>query len=483
MSSPSVTPVSSSADSSAVYADDRSPCYECQCNCHCITFLHPAQKLQVKPSSADSATTPPSEVKYHVLRLRPSVQGDLYPLMCLFRNTATHTPGRLGREPDEMNVEYIQEMIDTNKQWKRYNIRDSFEQDQQAQKRLVDADEEAEQVEPLHGLMILVEVLQENVTLTPELTQKYPFYTKDLIQRTMNGPQSQTNHSACSCVDCPACPTTLSSPASRYDTSSAAFAPPALLGAIKVLRVGPHRCFFHILCDVTIAVAPAYQSLGVGGILVECFQTIISTCRAFTHIGRVELIARESHMAIRRWYELKGFRQQGRLQHKIHHFLAVHPQETIQQYVAQVQQNQEKAGLTVIEPVVLPNRIVQSEATPIDFHTSNHPLPPWDQHPAPLLLTNAVTVSTGSTSPSATQPTTAVADPVQLFEADVLHVWFNPSFQYAALQHKLRLVEQIRARNFEKRLKKEAALFKHFKGNQTHQYLPTQVYLPKSTTH
>jgi len=70
-------------------------------------------------------------------------------------------------------------------------------------------------------------------------------------------------------------------------------------------------CFSHVLSDLTIVVDPAHQGRGVGRKLFERFLHVVTT--KFTHIRRVELVARESNKDAIRLYESLGFRQEGRM--------------------------------------------------------------------------------------------------------------------------------------------------------------------------
>lgn len=68
-------------------------------------------------------------------------------------------------------------------------------------------------------------------------------------------------------------------------------------------------CFSHVLSDLTIAVDPAVQGMGVGRRLFERFMSAVAEQRPDTL--RVELIARESNQRAIRFYESLGFHREG----------------------------------------------------------------------------------------------------------------------------------------------------------------------------
>jgi len=82
-----------------------------------------------------------------------------------------------------------------------------------------------------------------------------------------------------------------------------------LVGEIHASKPGP-ACFDHVLSDLTIAVDPAYRSIGVGRALFEGFMQEVSIR---TDVLRVELIARESNDKAIRFYESLGFSREGRM--------------------------------------------------------------------------------------------------------------------------------------------------------------------------
>jgi ribosomal protein S18 acetylase RimI-like enzyme len=74
-------------------------------------------------------------------------------------------------------------------------------------------------------------------------------------------------------------------------------------------------CFSHVLSELTIVVDPDQQGRGIGRILFERFQDIVS--KDFPHIRRIELIARESNRAAINFYESLGFQREGKLAGRI----------------------------------------------------------------------------------------------------------------------------------------------------------------------
>ena len=74
-------------------------------------------------------------------------------------------------------------------------------------------------------------------------------------------------------------------------------------------------CFSHVLGDLTIAVDPESQGMGVVRKLLEALMNDVTS--SLPEISRVELIARESNDAAIRFYESLGFAREGRLRQRI----------------------------------------------------------------------------------------------------------------------------------------------------------------------
>lgn len=87
-----------------------------------------------------------------------------------------------------------------------------------------------------------------------------------------------------------------------------------IVGEIHAYRLDP-KVFSHVLSELTIAVHPDFQGMGVGRLLFEGFLREIETNRP--DILRVELIARESNLKAIRFYESLGFKQEGRFEQRI----------------------------------------------------------------------------------------------------------------------------------------------------------------------
>ncbi len=87
-----------------------------------------------------------------------------------------------------------------------------------------------------------------------------------------------------------------------------------IVGEIHAYRLDP-KVFSHVLSELTIAVHPDFQGIGVGRLLFEGFLSEIETNRP--DILRVELIARESNLKAIRFYESLGFKQEGRFEQRI----------------------------------------------------------------------------------------------------------------------------------------------------------------------
>jgi ribosomal protein S18 acetylase RimI-like enzyme len=77
----------------------------------------------------------------------------------------------------------------------------------------------------------------------------------------------------------------------------------------------PLFAFQHLLTDLTIVVAPAYQGQGLGR---QLFTTFLATVQQrFRHILRVELYVRETNVRNVQFYESLGFVNEGRQDRKI----------------------------------------------------------------------------------------------------------------------------------------------------------------------
>ncbi|MBC3880938.1 GNAT family N-acetyltransferase [Undibacterium sp. LX40W] len=75
------------------------------------------------------------------------------------------------------------------------------------------------------------------------------------------------------------------------------------------------RVFAHVLSDLTIAVHPDFQGVGVGRAI---FTQLLTTVREQQpHIFRVELIARESNQKAIRFYQSLGFEIEGAMKGRI----------------------------------------------------------------------------------------------------------------------------------------------------------------------
>lgn len=89
-----------------------------------------------------------------------------------------------------------------------------------------------------------------------------------------------------------------------------AFIEERLVGEVHAVRLGP-RQFDHVLGDLTIAVHPAAQGLGIGSALFAAlFERASSLVPVVT---RIELTARSGNVGALRLYERLGFVAEGRL--------------------------------------------------------------------------------------------------------------------------------------------------------------------------
>lgn len=87
-----------------------------------------------------------------------------------------------------------------------------------------------------------------------------------------------------------------------------------MIAEIHASRVGI-ASLAHLLTDLTIAVSPRAQGLGVGRGLFQAWLKEVST--NFPHITRVELFARESNVRARALYLSLGFVEEGRLRARV----------------------------------------------------------------------------------------------------------------------------------------------------------------------
>ena len=87
-----------------------------------------------------------------------------------------------------------------------------------------------------------------------------------------------------------------------------------IIGEIHAYRPVP-KVFAHVLSDLTIAVHPAQQKLGVGRAL---FSRFLETVRnQHPEILRIELIARESNQRAIGFYQTLGFEIEGCFKNRI----------------------------------------------------------------------------------------------------------------------------------------------------------------------
>ncbi|HYC85287.1 MAG TPA: N-acetyltransferase [Chryseosolibacter sp.] len=87
-----------------------------------------------------------------------------------------------------------------------------------------------------------------------------------------------------------------------------------LIGEIHAYNPGID-VFRHVLSDLTIAVHPAFQGRKIGRTLFTIFLEEIAVNRP--HIGRVELITRESNVKAIKFYQSLGSLVEGRLEMRI----------------------------------------------------------------------------------------------------------------------------------------------------------------------
>lgn len=87
-----------------------------------------------------------------------------------------------------------------------------------------------------------------------------------------------------------------------------------IIGEIHSYALGP-RVFAHVLGELTIAVHPAKQGLGIGKLLFTELLRMVEQERP--DILRVELIARESNRKAIEFYQKLGFKVEGRFENRI----------------------------------------------------------------------------------------------------------------------------------------------------------------------
>ncbi len=87
-----------------------------------------------------------------------------------------------------------------------------------------------------------------------------------------------------------------------------------IIGEIHCYALGP-RVFAHVLGELTIAVHPARQGLGIGKLLFTELLRRVEQERP--DILRVELIARESNRKAIEFYQKLGFQIEGRFENRI----------------------------------------------------------------------------------------------------------------------------------------------------------------------
>ena len=87
-----------------------------------------------------------------------------------------------------------------------------------------------------------------------------------------------------------------------------------IIGEIHCYAIGP-RVFAHVLGELTIAVNPEHQGLGIGKALFTELLRQVKENRP--DILRVELIARESNGKAIEFYQKLGFQIEGRLTNRV----------------------------------------------------------------------------------------------------------------------------------------------------------------------
>lgn len=87
-----------------------------------------------------------------------------------------------------------------------------------------------------------------------------------------------------------------------------------IIGEIHGYALGP-KVFAHVLGELTIAVHPRFQGLGIGKAIFLEFMKQVDENRP--DILRVELIARESNRKAIEFYQKLGFEIEGRMKNRI----------------------------------------------------------------------------------------------------------------------------------------------------------------------
>jgi ribosomal protein S18 acetylase RimI-like enzyme len=87
-----------------------------------------------------------------------------------------------------------------------------------------------------------------------------------------------------------------------------------IIAEIHCYKLEP-KVFGHILSELTIAVDPNYQRLGLGKLIFKSLLDIIQVER--TDILRIELVARESNVKAIQFYQKLGFVIEGRFEKRI----------------------------------------------------------------------------------------------------------------------------------------------------------------------
>jgi len=88
-----------------------------------------------------------------------------------------------------------------------------------------------------------------------------------------------------------------------------------LIGVIYAFQKQP-SCFHHVLTDLTIAVQPDAQSMGIGR---RMFSHFIGHVEEATHFQRVELFTSAENSKGIKFYESLGFQIEGRFNKRIRH--------------------------------------------------------------------------------------------------------------------------------------------------------------------
>ncbi|QHT70266.1 GNAT family N-acetyltransferase [Rhodocytophaga rosea] len=87
-----------------------------------------------------------------------------------------------------------------------------------------------------------------------------------------------------------------------------------IMGEIHSYALEP-RVFSHVLSELTIAVHPQFQGMGLGRMLFQHLLQEVENTR--NDILRVELIARESNTKAIHFYQQLGFQIEGKLNRRI----------------------------------------------------------------------------------------------------------------------------------------------------------------------